>query len=367
MDTIEEIAAAVAAAAEPHAARHDIEGSFVEEGVAAARDLCYLAAPVPAELGGAGATVRDMVSAQRILAAACSSTALACAMPLHITLAAAWRWRRGDTLVEPLLRRVLEDRLVITSTGGNEWATPSTVATPVEGGWRVTGRKIFASISPAADVAATFAVIGRPEEGAEVIAFALPLCAEGVRIEETWDSSGMRGTGSHDIVVDDVFVSEAQVTGRRTWGELDRLLLVTSLHAFPVIYATYLGVAEALVETVLGTGRVTESAARAVGLLDFHLRSASWALDSVLNGLGDDPDATVESFLTLQQMKRVVTMAVLEIAGIVSEVAGGGAYARRGAVDRMTRDLRAALYHPQPPEATLVTAGRARLGFPFDP
>src|SRR6185436_8478903 len=146
----------------------------------AARDLGYLAAPVPAELGGAGATVRDMAHAQRILASACSSTALACAMPLHITLAAAWRWRRGDMLVEPLLRRVLDDHLVITSTGGNEWATPSTVATPVEGGWRVTGRKIFASISPAADVAATFAVIGRPEPGAEVIAFLLPLSTEGL-------------------------------------------------------------------------------------------------------------------------------------------------------------------------------------------
>ena len=367
MDTIDKIAAAVAAAAEPHAGRHDLDGSFVEEGVAAARDLGYLASPVPAELGGAGATVRDMAHAQRILASACSSTALACAMPLHITLAAAWRWRRGDTLVEPLLRRVLDDRLVITSTGGNEWATPSTVATPVEGGWRVTGRKIFASISPAADVAATFAVIGRPEPGAEVIAFVLPLSTEGVRIEETWDSCGMRGTGSHDIVVDDVFVSEAQITGRRTWGELDRPLLVTALHAFPIIYATYLGVAEALVETVLGTGRVKEPAARAVGLLDFHVRTAGWALDSVLDALGDDPDPTVESYLTLQQMKRAVTVAVLEIAGIATEVAGGGAYACRGAVDRLTRDLRAALYHPHPPEATLVTAGRARLGLPFDP
>ena len=123
---------------------------------------------------------------------------------------------------------------------------------------------------------------------------------------------------------------------------------MTALHALPVIYATYLGVAEALVEAVLGTGRVQESSARAVGLLDFHLRTAGWALDCVLSDLGDDPDATVESYLTLQQMKRAVTVAVLEIAGIATELAGGGAYARRGAVERMTRDLRAALYHPHP-------------------
>jgi alkylation response protein AidB-like acyl-CoA dehydrogenase len=52
-------------------------------------------------------------------------------------------------------------------------------------------------------------------------------------------------------------------------------------------------------------------------------------------------------------MKRVVTAA---------ELAGGGAYARRGAVDRMIRDLRATLYHPYTPEVTLIHAGRARLG-----
>jgi alkylation response protein AidB-like acyl-CoA dehydrogenase len=365
MDTADTIAAEVAAAAAPHAGRHDLEGSFVEEGVDVARDRCYLASPVPAELGGAGATVRDIARAQRVLAGACGSTALACAMHLHVTLAAAWRWRRGETLVEPLLRRVARDRLVITSTGGNDWATPSTVATPVDGGWRVNGRKTFCSISPAADVAATFAVVGQPEPGADVIAFGLPLTNDGVTLVETWDAAGMRGTGSHDLLLEDVFVAEAQVTGRRTWGELDHLLLVTSLHAFPVIYATYLGIAEALVAEVLGSGRVTESSARSVGLLDFHLRTAAWALDRVLDELGDDPDATVEHYLTLQQMKRAVTVAVLEIAGIAAEVAGGGCYARRGSIDRMIRDLRAAIYHPHPPEVTLVTAGRARLGLPF--
>ena len=60
-------------------------------------------------------------------------------------------------------------------------------------------------------------------------AFGLPLAAEGVRVDETWDSVGMRGTGSHDLVLEDVFVSEVQVTARRTWGVLDRPLLVASM------------------------------------------------------------------------------------------------------------------------------------------
>jgi alkylation response protein AidB-like acyl-CoA dehydrogenase len=359
---IMKLAAEVAAVAGPEADRHDLEGSFVSEGVEAARDLGYLAAPVPDELGGHGARTADMAAAQRVIARACGSTGLASAMHLHVVLAAAWRWRRGATEVEPMLRRVGDEHIVVASTGGNDWTKPSAVATPVDGGWRVSGRKTFASISPAATVAATFAVIGAPEQGAEVIAFGCPLAADGVRIDETWDAAGMRGTGSHDLVLDDVMVKEAQVTGRRTWGELDCPLLLASLHAWPVVYSTYLGVAEGLVDAVVGSGRLDETAARQVGVLDYHVRSAGWAIDAVLAELGDDPDPTLEHFLTLQQMKRVVTIACQEIVPVAAELAGGGAYARRGAVDRMIRDLRATLYHPYTPEVALVHAGRARLG-----
>lgn len=367
MDTIDKLAAAVAEAAAPHADRHDLEGSFVIEGVEAARDLGYLAAPVPTELGGGGALTADVAHAQRAVARVCGSTALACSMHLHAVSAAAWRWRRGDTAVEPLLRRVAGEHVVVGSTGGKDWTKPATVATPVEGGWQLNGRKTFSSISPAANLVVTFAVVGAPEPGAEVLVFGLPLNAPGVRIDETWDAAGMRGTGSHDIVLEDVFVAEAQVTARRVWGDLDRPLLVASLHAWPIIYSTYLGVAEGLLETVLASGKVESGSARLVGQADFELRVARWALEGVLADLGDDPDPTIDNFVSLQQMKRAVTVACQEIANVAAELAGGGAYAKRGAVDRMIRDLRASLYHPFMPEQTLVHAGQHRLGLPLDP
>lgn len=361
MDHVTKLANEVAAAAAPHADRHDLEGSFVSEGAEAARDLGYLAAPVPPELGGAGARTAEMAAAQRIIARACGSTALACAMHLHVVLAAAWRWRRGDTAVEPTLRKVVGSKLVIVSTGGNDWTHPTAVAKPVDGGFRVSGRKTFASLSPAAGAVSTFAVIGRPEEGAEVIAFGCPLSAAGVRLDETWNAAGMRGTGSHDLVFEDVFVAEAQVLGRRKWGELDRPLLLASLHAWPVVYATYLGVAESLVDAACRSGKVRDEGARLVGLLDAQIRTARWALSGALAELGDDPEPTMESFLLLQQMKRIVTLACQEVAAGAAELAGGGAYARRGSIDRMIRDLRAALYHPYTPEATLTMVGRAAL------
>jgi alkylation response protein AidB-like acyl-CoA dehydrogenase len=367
MDIITKLADEVAAAAAPHADRHDLEGSFVAEGVEAARSLGYLAAPVPAELDGHGALTRDLVESQRTIARACGSTALASAMHLHLVLAAAWRFRRGDTVVEPMLRRVQDDRVVLVSTGGNDWTTPSAVATPVDGGWTVSGRKTFCSLAPAAQLAVTFAAIGAAEPGAEVIGFGLPLAAEGVRLEETWDAVGMRGTGSHDLVLEDVFVAEAQVSARRTWGLLDRPLLVASLHAWPVVAATYLGVAEGLVETVLGSGKLGATAARQVGLLDGQLRMGRWAIHGALAELGDDPEPTVDAFVAVQQAKRVVTAAIQEVAQVATELAGGGAYAHRGPVDRMVRDLRAAVFHPYSPDLTLTHAGQHRLGLELQP
>ena len=243
-------------------------------------------------------------------------------MHLHVVLAAAWRWRRGDTVVEPTLRKVA-DGMVVVSTGGNDWTHPRAVATPVDGGWRVSGRKTFASISPAGGAMATFAVIGEPADGDEVIVFGAPLTSEGVTLEETWDAAGMRGTGSHDLVFDNVFVAEAQVIGRRTWGVLDRPLLLASMHAWPVIYATYLGVAEGLVDTVLRPVRPVPPMPGWWDLLDAHLRTARWALSGALADIGTEPEPTYENFLTLQQMKRVVTVACQEIGVVAAEVAGG--------------------------------------------
>jgi alkylation response protein AidB-like acyl-CoA dehydrogenase len=319
------------------------------------------------ELGGKGALTSDMTEGQRIIARACGSTALACAMHLHVVLTAAWNWRRGEGAVEPMLRRVVDEGFLVVATGGNDWTKPTTVARAVDGGWLVTGRKTFASLSPAADAAATFAVVDSPRPGAEVIAFSVPLDAPGATIDETWDAAGMRGTGSHDVVLDDVFVVNEQVSACRTWGELDRPLLAASLHALPVIYAAYLGVAEGLADVALQSKSITAAAARQVGELDAQLTTARWALEGALADIGDDPEPTLENFVCLQGMKRVVTIAGQKTAAIAAELAGGRAYARRGTVDRMIRDLRAALYHPYPPETTLVHAGQYRLGSTLEP
>jgi acyl-CoA dehydrogenase len=151
----------------------------------------------------------------RTLAHACPSTALALSMHTHQVLVPAWRWRHERAPVERFLRRVAAEELVIATSGGSDWLTGSGRADKVEGGYRVSGRKIFASGSPAADILATMAIYDDPSDGAIVLHFAIPFDSPGVTRHDNWRTLGMRGTGSHDVTLDRVFVPDSAISARR--------------------------------------------------------------------------------------------------------------------------------------------------------
>jgi len=96
---------------------------------------------------------------------------------------------------------------------------PPQAAVKVEGGFRVTGRWPFGSGSPGA------ALIGVGIRTDDPTASGLPrmavMPAHQVRIEPNWDVIGLRGTGSHDLVVDDVFVAEEWTFVRGSPATLD--------------------------------------------------------------------------------------------------------------------------------------------------
>ena len=338
----------VAPLAAEHAARHDREGTFVVEAYTALRDSGYLAAPVPVDLGGLGASVRDVAEAQAELARSCPSTALATAMHLHVVLASAWRYRRGDDVVAGMLKRVASEHLVVASTGGGDLTAPTATATPVEGGWRVSGRKRFVSGAPIAQVASTWATT--PE--GDAIGFGVPLTADGVTIEETWDAHGMRGTASHDVVLTDVYVTDAQVTARRPLDTFAPVLAVIATNAFPVISAVYVGVARRLRDLVVAQARRD----RPLGLVEQHLLTAEALLERMLVIADGDPAPTEAVFAEVMLAKRALNEQLGLLVDAAWDAVGGSGFASGSALDRATRDLRAASLHPLDPEATLQVA-----------
>src|SRR5262249_58014046 len=144
----------------------------------------------------------------RVLARHCGSTALALSMHTHQAATAVWRWRHDPFPLETLLRDVASNNLILVSSGGSDWIAGSGQAERVEGGWRITARQIFASGVPVGDVLVTSAVWEDPASGPTVLHFPLPLKGGGVKVLDTWRVLGMRGTGSHDIVIDAAFVPD---------------------------------------------------------------------------------------------------------------------------------------------------------------
>ncbi len=85
-----------------------------------------------------------------------------------------------------------EEGIVLGSTGAaaivaGDWTTPTT-AERIDGGSCITGRKFFCSRAPGMDVVR---VNARDTETDEILIVAVPARAEGVRVIETWDTTGM--------------------------------------------------------------------------------------------------------------------------------------------------------------------------------
>ncbi|RZS36612.1 acyl-CoA dehydrogenase [Herbihabitans rhizosphaerae] len=368
------LATTIGTVAAEHADEHDRDATFVTEAYAAMREHGYLRLAVPTEMGGLGATIRQVCYAQAELARHDGATGLSVAMHQYLTLVQCFRHRNGAPDAEAVLRKIANDGIVIATSGGSDWLWPTTIATPDGTGYRISGRKAFCSQSPAATVVSTSAVLGEPGDDAEVLHFSVPLAASGVRIVETWDTLGMRGTASHDVVLEDVYVPADKIAGRRPYGEFGAPLAAAAIHFAPVVAATYYGIAAGARDTAVagastgsrGPAPLSASARvhRQVGLMDADLRTAWWALLGALDEIGDGYTASPATLNTVMIAKRHAVNTAITVVDSAMAVLGGRGYFRRARLERAYRDVRAGAFHPFTPDATLYYAGKLAFGDP---
>ncbi len=376
-DAFVSLAAELGAEFAPRAAQHDRENTFVAENFARMREAGYLRLAVPTELGGLGASMRQVCYAQAELAKHCASTALAVNMHLYLSLANAFRWRKGLAGADAVLKRIAHDGIVLMTSGGSDGIWPSATAVKENGGYRVSGRKLFCSQAPVANVLTTMAAYDDPQEGTVVLLMGIPATSEGFSIVETWDTLGMRATSSHDVELDDVYVSEAQVVARRPWGRVDPVLRNAAIHFAPPVAAVYFGVAAGARDEAVrvacqrtsGDGRPLVQdplIQRQVGLMDVKLRTSWWSLLGALDELGDDYALDNRAVAPLMVAKRHIITEATATVDLAMEIVGGSAYFKRSPLERAYRDVRAGAFHPFTPEKTLLYAGCLALGQSVD-
>lgn len=356
MRSVIEIAAGLADEFRPRAADYDRTGEFPTRNYARMRETGYLRAPVPVELGGGGCSMLEMCHAQEALARGCSSTALAVNMHLFQVGVMADAWRAGQP-VEALLRRVAHEGIVLASNGAEsivlgEWTT-STTARRTPDGYLINGRKFFCSQAPGFDIVRFLA---RDEETGELLMVTAGRGTPGLRIDETWDTTGMRATASHDLVLENVVVHEQAIGARMPAGEPLRTPALQSMYRWfmPMVSSVYLGTAEeAAEEAHRAVGKGINSAHRSEALTDALIgemtaalitaRSVRDQLVAEIQASPRDLDAALVKAVALKEI--VVSQSIAAVQKAV-EIAGGRSYFRKSPLERLARDVQAGRFHP---------------------
>jgi alkylation response protein AidB-like acyl-CoA dehydrogenase len=347
------------------AAAHDRAASYPYDGVEALKASGYYAAPVDVALGGMGVdSVHDLIVASSRLARGDASLAIGVNMHLAslVAIAGAWKHaaaagavRTAATLAATQAGIVRHGAVIATaiSEPGQDLTVPATTATQVPGGWRIDGRKIFCTGSPAATILYV-SVRYADRSGAELYGFAsIPARAPGVVAHDDWDALGMRASGSQSISFDGVVLAPDAVRGGFPAGDA-RAYMETYLPAGLFHASAALGIAEAADRTAReGARRRGEPDARARMLsaenaIQLSACRASLARAAALLDQHSGPDADVVGlFAEAQAAKAFVNDAAARVVDRALALTGGAGYLNGHPLARAYRDVKAGEFmHP---------------------
>ena len=243
------------------AAQWDEQASFPFANYADLRDAGLLALCVPEADGGGGADYATYMMVAAEIGRFCGATALTWNMHISSTL---WTGVLADGIPmtgaqrsEHAQRRRLHFSRIVNdgaiyaqpfSEGGAAAAGRApfgTTATKVDGGWRIDGRKIFASLAGAANYYGVLCTEHKEQEkpdARDTLYLAVPATAVGVAVSGDWDPLGMRGTVSRNLTFKDVLVSDAEQL-------MPRGVYYMAAQTWPAMFftlaPTYLGIANA--------------------------------------------------------------------------------------------------------------------------
>jgi alkylation response protein AidB-like acyl-CoA dehydrogenase len=358
------IAESLAEEIRPAAATHDRDGTFPFESLAAVKASGYLTAPVPEHLGGLGVeSVHDLVVAASRLARGDAALTIGTNMHLVYVINLLRRWqeaqaadneRRIDAFGRSL-EQLARDGVVLAaaiSEPAQDLTRPATRATQTPEGWTISGRKMFCTMSPAADalyVAVTFDTDGVERYGYAIV----PTDTPGVVVHDDWDALGMRASGSGSVSFEEARLPASALRGGFPVGDtveyIERNLDPGLFHAAAALGAAEHSHARATARNgrepdarsrlLAAESEVELSACRAVlsraaALLDEHF-APGWTADLTL------------LFAEAQAAKTFVGEAAVRIVDRALALSGGAGYLNGSPIARAYRDVRAtAFMHP---------------------
>jgi alkylation response protein AidB-like acyl-CoA dehydrogenase len=355
------------------AAEYDRDGRFPFENFALLHTHGLLALTIPASHGGGGGDLATTARVARAVARGEPSTALVLVMQYlsHRAVVPGWTRELRDRLWQDAVRdgalmnalRV-EPELGTPARGG----LPATIGRRVDGGWRISGTKIYSTGIP---ILRWLNVWGRTDEDPpRVGCFLVPRDTPGVTINETWNHLGMRASGSHEVVFDNVFVPElygADLRPPAAWAdrgteELSWMIVLTT-----TIYDAVAGAARDWLvgylrdRTPSNLGAPLSSLPRfqeAVGEIDAKLLTNRTLLDAATVAADRGAPWPAERVFLV---KHIVTKNVIEVTGRALEITGNPGLSRNNPLERHHRNALCSRIHTPQDDVILAMAGRAAL------
>jgi alkylation response protein AidB-like acyl-CoA dehydrogenase len=237
------------------ALQHDQDRSLPLENFAKLRAAGIYGIALPEELGGLGAGTLGWVAFAEELAQGDASTALAFNMHVNATGGIAQRPAIRRELKERVAKLAVEEgRLMCTSVSEPASSSllpvavvPSVQARAESGGYRLYGRKFFASMFEASDFAYLYAHPDHDANPAAAIALLVPTRQDGIGVQDVWDTLGMRATRSNQVTYDGAFVPHDLVL-YETNNFVDSFVVQEANWAFGGYTPCYLGVGLGIVD-----------------------------------------------------------------------------------------------------------------------
>jgi alkylation response protein AidB-like acyl-CoA dehydrogenase len=367
------------------AGTYDRENRFFTEDWEELRESGYLLAAVPAELGGAGLGLDEYSKLQAQLAYYAGPTALAVNMHCYWTGLAADLLKMGDDSVKWILEKAVAGEVfaAIHGEAGNDIPAmySTTKAERTEGGWLISGHKIFGSLSPVWTYAGFHAQDDSDPANPQIVHGFVHRDTPGVEIVETWDTLGMRATQSHDTILDKAFVPDELVAVICPTGFAGATPFLLNIFAWALMgfASVYYGMARRAFD--LTVARVPQRTSLALTRSMAHhpevqhnvseMRLSLDAMEALLGKVTADWTNGVEHAdwpVRLINARHFVHTQAFDVVDRAMDLSGGAAAFRRNRLEQIFRDTRMGRFHPGNSMLFHEIIGKLCLGLdPDDP
>ncbi|MFB4164475.1 acyl-CoA dehydrogenase family protein [Alteribacillus sp. JSM 102045] len=368
LNNMEERLSALEKAVQPFAERaeiYDKDGSFPVENIQTLKDIRYTALTVPKRFGGKEISLFELVRSQETIGKADGSTALSIGWHMGIVKNLGEQNSWPEDLYEAFCKEALQHGSLLNNTA-TEPATgsptrggkPETTAVYEAGQWKINGRKTFTTMAPVLDYFVASATIPKEDR---VAYFLIPRESEGLSIEETWDSIAMRGTGSDDLVLENVRIPKHHLVSYVAPG--DKRAAGWLLH----IPACYLGIAKAAQQyavqfaseyspnSIEGTISDLPNVRQKIGEMELLTQRSSHFLYSIAKKWDESSeDQRQEMKPELGAVKYTVVNDAIAIVDLAMRIAGARSLSSKNPLQRYYRDVRAGLHNPPMDDMTIM-------------